>query len=61
MDMEMMNQFNSLERDEEGWKLLVHEANPKLELQKIHRTPGNNMAVLEVGWKSTGIQTNSSK
>ena len=48
-DIEMMLSFNSLERDEDGWKSLLEQADPRLELRSVKQIPGAILAVLEVG------------
>ena len=47
--MEMMLSYNSLERDEDGWRSLLEQADPRLELRSQKKIPGNILAVLEVG------------
>ena len=48
-----LQSFNSLERDEAGWHSLLKQADERLELRHVQRIPGNILAVLEVGFKST--------
>jgi hypothetical protein len=40
---------NSMERDEAGWRALLNQADPRLEMRKMTRIPGNILVVMEVG------------
>lgn len=49
--MEMMLDFNALERDEKRWKQLFERADPQLELLSSKMTPGNIHAIMVLGLK----------
>jgi hypothetical protein len=40
--------FNSVERDEDGWRSFLEQADLKLEPHSLTKIPGNTLAVLEV-------------
>ncbi len=48
MDMEMMLNFNAVERDLEGWKELFAKADSRLKLQKVVTPPGSAQSVMEL-------------
>lgn len=48
MDLEMMMNFNAIERDTEGWKALFEKADPRLMLKNIVTPQGSAQSVMEV-------------
>lgn len=56
MDMEMMCQFNSLERERGDWERVLKRADPRLEIRKISKPPGSVMSMIEVAVGSGGLK-----
>lgn len=47
-DMEMMVQFNALEREVSDWENLIKRADPRLRIQNIHKPPRSANSVIEI-------------
>ena len=44
--------FNSKERESADWESLLHRADPRFNLVKIHQAPTSALALLEVLWNA---------
>lgn len=47
MDLEMLTNFNSKERDIEDWRSLFTKADPRLKLRKVTKPPGSVNSIVE--------------
>jgi hypothetical protein len=47
-DMAMKMNFNSRERDADGWAELLRSADPRLQIKRIACSPGSILSVIEV-------------
>ena len=48
--MTMLATLNALERDTEGWRELVKEADERFYIKDIRVAPPGIMGIIEVGW-----------
>ena len=54
--MEMMSQFNALEREVGDWERVLKRADPRLEIKSISKPPGSVMSVIEVVVGTDGLR-----
>ena len=47
MDLEMMTNFNSKERDIEDWQDLFTRADPRLKIRQVNKPPGSVNSIIE--------------
>jgi 6-hydroxytryprostatin B O-methyltransferase len=48
-DMEMMVQFNALEREAIDWEDLIKKADPRLRIFRIHKPARSANSIIEIG------------
>lgn len=46
--MGMMQLFNALERDLEGWNAICSKVDPRLKIQNVNQPFGSSMSVLDL-------------
>lgn len=46
--MEMMVQFNALEREARDWENLIKKADPRMQITSIHKPPRSANSVIEI-------------
>ncbi len=57
MDLAMLEFHNAKERDADDWASLLHEADRNFHLVAIKQPLGSRLSVIEVCWRSVGIET----
>ena len=57
MDLAMLEFHNAKERDADDWASLLHEADGNLHNVAIQQPSGSRLSVIEVCWRSLGIET----
>lgn len=53
-DMEMMVQFNALEREARDWEDLIKEADPRMRIQNIRKPDGSANSIIEIEFEKSG-------
>jgi 6-hydroxytryprostatin B O-methyltransferase len=57
-DLMMIGTFNAKEREEEEWRVLLEQADPRLKVCAIKRPAGSELSVIEAVLENTGATPN---
>jgi 6-hydroxytryprostatin B O-methyltransferase len=56
--MEMMVQFNALEREAHDWEDLIKRADPRMRIQSIHKPARSANSIIEIVLEARDGETN---
>ena len=52
MDMLMLTLFNAREREEDDWRALFEQADPRFKVVRVSSAPGGGSGVIEAVWNA---------